>query len=465
MSATSHNPTARDRLARVLVLVGICSLAFNDVFPLLPAGELGNDAFLYVFPFFALYLFQVPGETAFPMYLIVLILAMFACIVLGIAMNYHDITMAYFKGRSGFSRVATQSMMLVFGLLVALMFYDLARRGFILTISRGARLAVLVMAVFGIFEVGSWYELPGLTEVHLALAGIIHGGSGAEYTERLRMTAFEVSWAAVMLSFFFPFGIIGLRTRDWRLPAFVILVLVLTILAQSRTALLVIGFQIILLLWKSLRRRMDLVFYAASVAALGMFLLLLSPAVSQKIGETVHNMVTYGSLSGSAYGGDEENISNVTRFAGIRAGYEMFKESPFWGIGLGQYGFEYTSHLQAEDYRSFEVREFVADSSPTWPPSFSVHMRMLSETGVLGYAVYLLMIVPIFLRSLRLASADDIVGRSHLAVAMTLFGWLLLGASIDSFRFFGGWIAVGVGLALADMASATGRSRRAPEAA
>ena len=31
---------------------------------------------------------------------------------------------------------------------------------------------------------------------------------------------------------------------------------------------------------------------------------------------------------------------------------------------------------------------------------------------------------------------------------MTLLGWLLLGISIDSFRFFGGWIAMGVMLAL-----------------
>ena len=40
------------------------------------------------------------------------------------------------------------------------------------------------------------------------------------------------------------------------------------------------------------------------------------------------------------------------------------------------------------------------------------------------------------------------MGRVHLAVVMVLVGWLLLGLSIDSFRFFGGWIALGVGLAL-----------------
>lgn len=45
-------------------------------------------------------------------------------------------------------------------------------------------------------------------------------------------------------------------------------------------------------------------------------------------------------------------------------------------------------------------------------------------------------------------SPDTGEGRLKLAVVMTLVGWMMLGVSIDSYRFFGGWIALGVGYGL-----------------
>ena len=447
--AAPRGAAGRDRGTGALVALAVFSTAFNDLWPLLPAGELSSDAFIYVFPILLLYLLRRPGEVAAPTSLTLLALALAIALIAGVALNHGEISAAWFKGRSGFSRVVTQGMAAGFGVAVALAFFNVTIRGALPAVARGARLAVLVMGAVGVLEFASWASIPLLTQAHEALALVVHAGSGLDYPERLRATAFEVSWAAVMLTFLFPFAIADLSPRDWRFGAVVALVLFLVVLAQSRTALLVIGGQGLLLGGLFLRRRIDL---AVHGAALGCFLglaLLLAPGIGDRIGETLVNVVRHGSLDGPEQPWSDENVSNVTRLAAIRSGVSMFRDQPLFGVGLGQYGFNYPAHLDAEDFRSWEVRLYVADAEDLWPPAYSIHVRLLAETGVVGYAIWLALILPLLARSLMRADVDAPGGRVHVAVAMTLSGWLLLGASIDSFRFFGGWIAVGVALGLA----------------
>ncbi|MFO4987218.1 hypothetical protein RCK87_26100, partial [Salmonella enterica subsp. enterica serovar 1,4,[5],12:i:-] len=86
----------------------------------------------------------------------------------------------------------------------------------------------------------------------------------------------------------------------------------------------------------------------------------------------------------------------------------MFSEHPFFGVGYGQYGFRFTEYLQAEDYRSWEVRDLYAVSSePTWPATYSLHARLLAETGLVGYLVFLAMILPALVGARRRANPDD----------------------------------------------------------
>lgn len=455
-------PGAPEVVGVILVVLTVLATIFNDLKPILPIGELSNDGFIYIFPLLLLYLLRMPGQIEVPILPLLLALALFAVIVVGIALNYDAIASAYFKGRSGMSRVITQMMALTLGLLVALVFFNLTRMNYLPAISRGARLALLTMAGIGILELGSWRLLPGLTQAYDALSAIVHANSGVAYVHRLRMTAFEVSWAGVMLSFLFPFGIVTLRRGAGRTILYVGLALGLVILTQSRTALLVIVAQAAIFAWVSLRHRTDYILHAATLGLLAALTLLLSPVIRDAIGTKVTNVIQYGSLSGPESGDATENLSNVTRLAGVNAGTEMFREHPVIGIGFGQYGFAYAAHLRAEDFRSWEVRKYVSGADEDWPPAFSLHVRLLAETGVIGYTIWLLLLCPPLLRALRASSMTTLQGRASLAVAMALSGWMLLGLSIDSARFFGGWIALGVGLALPGMsdrsahASATG---------
>lgn len=447
--ATAGTAEAKlDRATAALVLVTVVSLAFNDLVPVLPVGELASDGVIYVFPLLLLALLRRPAAIAAPVSLTLLVLALGAALVVGIALNYETIASAWFKGRSGIGRVTTQGLSLGFGVLIALAFYNLTIRGFLPVVSRAARVALAVMAAVGVLEVAGWNDVPGLAQLHAGLSAVIHGSSGADYPERLRMTAFEVSWAGVMLTFFFPFALIGVEPRGWRMPAMIVLVLTVTILAQSRTALLVLGFQVAYLVMILLRRRVDMFVHGLAVASLVCFALFLSPSVRDRAATVMGNIIEYGSPAMPVDDLGDENVSNVTRLAAIRTGLAMFREHPFFGVGLGQYGFGYPRHLQADDMRSWEVRKYVADAEEDWPPAYSIHARLLAETGIIGYGLWLALILAGLWGGIGNPDLATEAGRARLAVVMTLLGWLLLGASIDSFRFFGGWIAIGVAFAL-----------------
>lgn len=451
-------PEPGRRLIGALVVLLVLATAFNDLYPVLPLGEYNKDGFIYVFPLvFGFVLLRDPAEFAIPNVLTALAVALLVVIVLGVVVNYAAITSAYFKGRTGINRVFTQGLAIALGLLTSLLFYNLAANGYTRAISLGARIGIVVMAVVGFFEFGAWFSLPGLTQVHDALSLVIH--EDPVYADRLRATAFEVSWAAVFLSFFYPFALADSRLRTRWVVILTGMVLVMVILTQSRTALLVLGSQVLIFGAMVVRRRMDLLVHALAGATLLGLLVALTPGVRDTISTRFTNVIEYGNFQGNLQG-TEENISNVTRLAAIRAAVTMFQQNPVLGVGLGQYGFAYPGELRAEDLRSPEVRAYVDSSHPNWPPTYSMHARLLAETGLIGYLVWMLLVVGLLLRSLLSSDAESPLGRMHLAVAMTLAGWLLLGFSIDSFRFFGGWIAIGVACGLPTRQAAALASRR-----
>lgn len=436
---------------RLLLAFSIVLLAFNDLAIPLPLGELSQDAFVLVVPLLLLLVLRFPGGILVPTSLRHFAAAFGLVVLCSVAFNYQEISAAAFKNRSGFGRVLSQGLTFGLGITIAVLFANFTRRGMISSIVRGARAALLVMAGVGVLELASWHSLPVLTQLHQAAAVLIHSNSGADYAERLRTTAFEVSWAGVMLSFFFPFAILELEGRERRVLFYTLLVLALALVAQSRTSLLVVALQTAIVLWYYSRRRADIFVYGLTVAALaGLLLIGTTASLRHQAADTLSNMVEYGSFA-PADQVAEENVSNISRGASIKAGLAMFKERPLFGVGFGQFGFHYADHVESGDLRSYEVRNWLADAHPGWPPGFSIHTRLLAETGVVGYLLWLALILALLFRSLRAAVGDSTapgLRTAHLAVAMTLGGLLLVGASIDSFRFFGGWIAIGVGLSL-----------------
>jgi hypothetical protein len=449
-SQPQARPVARTGVTAALIALSIVLVAFNDLVEFLPLGEIAHDAFIVILPILMLRLMLWEGGLELPQPVVRFVLAFSLVVLAGIAMNFGEISNAFFKGRSGTGRILTQSMILAFGVLIIIVYYRVARIGMVSAVVKGARGAILVMAFMGVLEFASWYSVPGLTDIHTALANVIHSDSGPLYVERLRMTAFEVSWAGALLSFFLPFAVVRLPGERNASRFYAPLALVLVILAQSRTAMLVVGIQFVIVFWAHARSRMDKVVHVLAVLGVAVVLLASNTGFYQSTATLVTNLIEYGTPKPIETDSDE-NTSNITRSVGIRSALSMFRQRPLLGVGFGQFGYHYSDYIRADDLRSWEVREYIDDGNIKWPPSYSIHARLLSETGILGYLVWLGFIGTLTLRAFRSArnqALDASLRDMHFAVGMTLLGVLLLGLSIDSFRFFGGWIAMGIGIGL-----------------
>jgi O-antigen ligase len=149
----------------------------------------------------------------------------------------------------------------------------------------------------------------------------------------------------------------------------------------------------------------------------------------------------------------QSNLVNyfVDIYAGPRlayswAGWTIFEQHPWTGVGLGAAGFYIIKALP--DWAHFNISEIAQLLSPenqVFPNVKNLYIRLLSETGLLGFwsltSFYLLLFGKILslLRSKRKELA-------FLAVA-SLFAWLsivMLGFTQDSLAMPTIWLPLGV---------------------
>jgi O-antigen ligase len=134
------------------------------------------------------------------------------------------------------------------------------------------------------------------------------------------------------------------------------------------------------------------------------------------------------------------------RLAYAWAGWTIFEQHPWTGVGLGASGQYIRDALP--DWAHFNVPEisvFLSPENMTYPNTKNLYVRLLAETGILGFwlfvSFYLLVLAKILtlLRSLR----KDVV---FIGVA-GLFSWLAivaLGLSQDSLAMPTIWLPLGI---------------------
>ncbi|HNT23072.1 MAG TPA: O-antigen ligase family protein [Anaerolineales bacterium] len=125
-------------------------------------------------------------------------------------------------------------------------------------------------------------------------------------------------------------------------------------------------------------------------------------------------------------------------------GWTVFRDFPWLGVGLGNSGFFFPSHMPAIGWGSYEVSMLMFDSSVA-PNIKSLWVRLLAETGALGFAIFITWLYLLF-------RSSQLTCRSHQPVLRTLAftGQLALvafigeGFSIDSFAMPYWWVITGI---------------------
>jgi len=125
-------------------------------------------------------------------------------------------------------------------------------------------------------------------------------------------------------------------------------------------------------------------------------------------------------------------------------GWHVFNDYPFLGVGLGNVGYFFVQKVPAEGWLSYEIRN-VINVITNVPNIKGFWMRLLAETGILGFYVFLGWYY-VLGKSARLLqhSKDNIAKIIALAGLLSLIAFIGEGFSIDSFAMPYLWVIAGL---------------------
>jgi hypothetical protein len=130
-------------------------------------------------------------------------------------------------------------------------------------------------------------------------------------------------------------------------------------------------------------------------------------------------------------------------------GWNVFNQYPLLGVGLGNAGFFFPQLAPAMGWATFEIRNILFYLTQL-PNVKSFWIRLLAETGIIGFSVFITWIYVLF-QSARLSqhSLNPIMKTMALAGLLSLLAFIGEGFSIDSFAMPYMWVMAGVVAAIA----------------
>jgi O-antigen ligase len=126
------------------------------------------------------------------------------------------------------------------------------------------------------------------------------------------------------------------------------------------------------------------------------------------------------------------------------SGFRVFSTYPILGVGLGNSGFLFLETVPSFGYRLPEIIN-IANGSPQFPNPKNLWIRLLSETGIVGFSVFI-----VWLSLLALGARSLLTQKKGLIAVLGLAGLLALlaqvseGFSLDTFALPQLWIMLGL---------------------
>lgn len=244
----------------------------------------------------------------------------------------------------------------------------------------------------------------------------------------------------------FMFSYILTSKKLIRYIPFLCLVL-LAILSKSRTALVVVTFQAVVgvglayYMYANFRRFFNV------QALIGLVLITAIVIVKRDV---VYDVVEekIGSLDFTKMNNrtDDNSVSNKTRLGTQIAMWEVFKENPIFGVGWGMQAYEakkkYPFWAKNRNYEFPQI--YLNKHISSFPPSFNLFFRILSETGIVGFLVFLFFTFMIFYRLFVIYIKNRELRPHAIALFICFAGTFLNWLQIDTMRVYGFWICLAI---------------------
>ena len=429
------------------LLLGIFFIPFNSWSGIGFLGEYYRDSCFLFFSFaFVLVLFKrrinIPVKNLIFQFLILFILWS----ILATLFNAHNIADYYFKQTSGLSRFINQfGSLIIASIIIPLTFYN----GFKwININKTFRLirrvvlaSLIIVLIYSIIEILIVkFDMVNLKKPILNLFDYFPF-TEAKTDMRLRrissvtfeppaLGTYLLSIAGWMFSYIFT------EKKNFKyLP--IVIVLFLGFMSGSRAAFFAIIIQfiiasIIFLKNKNLTRNLYRVIIGFSTVSI-----LTITYFSEPIYNYIKKEINSFKLDDSTH-----SLSNKSRFGIQQAMFYVFLENPISGTGYGLQAFESRKKYPTwAKKNNWEFRlKYLNQNDKRFPPGYNMYLRILSETGLVGFLFFGLMLLQIFLWCFNNLKSEN--STIAFIILISMIGFSLNWLKMDSFRIYFFWLCL-----------------------
>lgn len=443
------------KLYTTLFLLGLFFFSFNEYKGIPLLGEFKSEAGAIFFLLGFLVLLVESGFTKKigiplkdPIFQILLIF-IFWCFICTV-FNIKTVESNYFKHTGGVNRFIRQYFALVLSSIIFFLFYynvirKMELKDILFKIRKVFFLSLIVASAYGFLEIvvtnfgfGFLYPVLKGFDYFPFLEVVLHNAG------RISSIAYEPPFFAIYLITVsgWMFSYVLTEEKAWRfIPS--ILVLILTFFSGSRTGLMVVFFQLFIFCTILYRDKKFKYYFVKSLSG---FLILFSVLFLFK-GEKIINAVSQKIESLDFIGNLKTNMSNQSRFGLQYASLQVFKENPIIGVGFGQQSYHGRKHYPiwaVKDNYEFELF-YKNKNEKSFPPGYNLYIRLLAETGIIGFGIMLTLIF-FSIKKTRILIKYSTEEKQILSfiLLISLSGLFVNWLQIDTFRIYGIWLSLAI---------------------
>lgn len=127
------------------------------------------------------------------------------------------------------------------------------------------------------------------------------------------------------------------------------------------------------------------------------------------------------------------------------AGIWPFERYPVLGVGLGNAGFFFEDGLPAFGHQLVEIRQLLDAANPNFPNPKSLWIRLLAETGLVGFASFMVWLIVLTTSGLLLVKGGRGIDRAIGAAGLlAILAQTVEGFSLDTFALPQLWLMMGL---------------------
>lgn len=400
-----------------LFLIGWFFFPFNNFEGIEALGEFKNEAgaFFFMGGFLILSIeVLLKGKLAIPYKnrLFQILVLFFTWCLLTTIFNYGTVSQNYFKHTSGVYRFIRQyASLLIPSLIFSLFYFNVIRtwtaKDILLKIRKVLLVSLVFVFVYGfietlivVFHINPLRKILALFDYFPFLEAnyMINGRISSVAYESPSLGNYLITVSGWMFSY-----ILSSKSRYRFIPS--LMILFLTFFSGSRTALINVTIQVIILLGvlyalPHYRKNVVAIFKFVCIA-IGFMLIINGDKVIKAVDKKVESLNFSKNLT--------NNVSNQSRFGMQYASLQVFKEHPIIGVGYGQETyhkrFHYPGWAKKNNwefpgiYQNNNVRSF--------PTAYNLYTRLLAETGIIGILIFLLFIYQCIKKSIYIFRSEN----------------------------------------------------------